>query len=40
MRMGYFARIDIKIKNWREIIKYDKDIIEFYKIWHSNVKEE
>ena len=40
MRMGSFARIDIKIKNWREIIKYGKDNIEFYKIWHSDAKEE
>jgi phosphohistidine phosphatase len=35
-----FARIDIKIKSWREIIKHGKDKIEFLKIWHSEVKDE
>ena len=40
MMVGSLARIDIKIKSWREIIKYGNDIIEFCKIWHPDVKDE
>jgi len=40
MRACSLARIDIKIKSWREIIKYGNDIIEFCKIWHPDVKDE
>jgi len=40
MRTCSLARIDIKIKSWREIIKYGNDIIEFCKIWHQDVKDE
>jgi phosphohistidine phosphatase len=39
MRTCSLARIDIKIKSWRDIIKYGKDKIEFYKIWYSDVKD-
>jgi phosphohistidine phosphatase len=40
MRTCSFARIDIKIKSWSEIIKYSKDKIEFFGIWHSGIKDE
>ena len=40
MRTCSLARIDIKIKSWREIIKYGNDIIEFCKIWHPDVEDE
>jgi hypothetical protein len=41
MRTSSFARTDIKIKRWREIIKYNKsNKIEFFRIWHSEVKDE
>jgi hypothetical protein len=40
MRTCSLARTDIKIKSWREIIKYGNDIIEFCKIWHQDVKDE
>jgi len=40
MRTSILARIDIKIKSWREIIKCGNDKIELCKIWHPDVKDE